>query len=298
VGFVLEDDQGSLGGLVIAKRGRRAKLCALRVREPLSNRGWGRGLLRAAAEALCRGGTEEIYVTLSEALAAEHRRFFEILGFTRLACLRDKYVRGVGEFVYTWPREAIWTFLSRCKAGGLGPTTDARRGDSGALPDIIMSLRPRYARLILEGRKTIEFRRRFSRRHVGARVLFYVSSPVQAFQFTATIGAVHCSFPRELWVAHHCNGGVDEGTFDAYFAGASHGYALALQEVRPLSRALRLADALVRCPELMPPQSYKTLACSPGAACLVFGSLFQEEGDGSGHSQCRAGQGVEQGSRP
>lgn len=297
VGFVLEDDHGSVGGLVIAKRGKRSKLCSIRVRQPFCNRGWGRELLRAAAEQLCRGGTEEIYVTLSEALAEEHRRFFEILGFMQLACLRDKYVRGVGEFVYTWPKEAIWTFLGECKPVMHEPTADARRGDSGPMPDMIMSLRPRYARLILEGRKSIEFRRRFSRRHVGARVLFYVSSPVQAYQFTATISAVRCSSPRELWVAHHRDGGVDEGTFDAYFAGAPHGYALALSKVRPLSRAVRLADALETCPELKPPQSYRTLPCSLGAACSIFGGFLKEEDDGSGHSQCRPGEGTEQGSR-
>ena len=273
IGFVVEERE-RLAGLVIAKRGKRAKLCSLRVHEPFRHRGWGSALVRRAVAELISGGTEEMYVTVSEAVDPRHRQFFEGLGFAQCGRAKDKYVKGLDEFVYTWAMPQMVRFLRE----PLDDWPDEQAAPWLPLPDMIMSLKPEYARLILDGHKSVEFRRRFSRRHVGARVLFYVSRPVRSFMFTARISDVARSSTEQLWADYCQQGGVDRDTYDAYFAGAGSGYALGLTEVRPLREGLPLADAVRKCPGLSPPQSYKMVKQTPGLLALCQEHL-REEGE-------------------
>jgi predicted transcriptional regulator/ribosomal protein S18 acetylase RimI-like enzyme len=274
-GLILEEE-GRLVGLAIAKRGKHAKLCSIRIRDGFRNRGLGKDLLRALAGELCAAGVQEVYVTLSEALDEGPRRFFEALGFVPCGRLKEKYLTGVDELVYSWPREAMLLFLddpchslfpNRAPNGGKGP---------GAVPDLLMSLKPEYAELVLEGRKRIEFRRRFSRRHVGATVLFYVSRTARKYQFTASISGVHWLPTEELWASFESEGGIDRRSFDAYFTGTKMGYAIRLRDVRPLREQLCLREARTRCPELRPPQSYKVLPHTAAFIGLWRNRLVQE----------------------
>lgn len=272
VAFVL-DAHAALPGLAIAKRGRRAKLCSIRVREDAREQGWGTELLAHVARTLRDEGTEEIHVTVSEALNPRHRSFFERVGFLLCGCLGDKYVQGVDEFVYRWPNHRIHAFLAGVTwvagttSGTSSPALEA------PLPSLLFSLRPKFAHLCLEGRKRVEFRRRFSRRHEGVWALFYVSSPEQTFQFTARIAQVHRHSPAVLWREFSADGGIDKETFDSYFSGTQSGYAVELSDVRPLRRGLPLAEAIEHCPQLRPPQSYKMLRRTPGLAKTLEGSL-------------------------
>ena len=57
--------------------------------------------------------------------------------------------------------------------------------------DVLMSIRPQYASKILDGRKTVELRRKFPEvGAIGATVLIYSSSPVKAIVGTARIKKV------------------------------------------------------------------------------------------------------------
>ena len=270
IGLVI-DDHGSLGGLLIAKRGSRAKLCALRVREGLRGQGWGKELMGRAAELLRREGTSQIHMTVSEALGERHKQFFWEMGVQLSGRLKDKYVRGVDELVCTWSGQAIDAFLATDWRRVAGQKSNAR--GTARLPHLVMSLKPEFARLFLEGRKTVEFRRRFSDKHVGSRVLFYVSSPARSFQFTATIAEV-CKAPTSrLWEEHRKAGGVDSATFQAYFEGTPQGYAIHLTDVRPLHSELRLTDAVSECPGFNPPQSYRRLRHTDALAGVLLPHL-------------------------
>jgi predicted transcriptional regulator len=140
-----------------------------------------------------------------------------------------------------------------------------------------MSLKPDYARLVLDGIKSVEFRKRFSERHAGATVLFYISRPAQQYGFTARIRAIHRLEIDRLWESFGHQGGIGRQVFDCYFTGASEGYALSLSQVRPLRLALSLDDVLSGCPQLAPPQSYKMLRPTGALADILQDHLAGEE---------------------
>jgi len=215
-----------------------------------------------------------MYVTVSEALDETHRLFFESLGFTQCGRLRDKYLRGTDELVYSWPTEAISSLLHEPSPNARGDR--ALGGGRKGVPDLLMSLRPTYARLMLEGQKRVEFRKRFSKRHVGSTVLFYVSGGTRRYQFTASISGVHWLPTKALWTSFQAEGGIDEQTFEAYFSGSDTGYAIELCDFRPLREQLHLSEARTRYTELRPPQSYKALEHTPAFLELWHDRLIQE----------------------
>jgi predicted transcriptional regulator/GNAT superfamily N-acetyltransferase len=285
VAVVLEDTN-RLGGLFIGKPGRRAKLCTLRLRQEWRDRGLGSLLMAEGIGKLSDDRTREVYVTVSEAAGPGCTSFFEGLGFSLVGAERDRYVRGVDELVYSCPASQLKARLREVadRRGtrtlfGLMPKPPSEDPLSRTL---ILSLLPQYADLIMQGRKTVEFRRKFSQRHAGAKVLFYVSKPVQAFLLSARISHVDQKATDSLWWAHKDNGGISKETFSTYFAGAGYGFALALENVRPLSAPITLQHVRKAWPEFRPPQAFSIL--EPGSPLTrVLATESPEGGSAHGH---------------
>jgi len=139
-----------------------------------------------------------------------------------------------------------------------------------------MSLRPEYAELFLRGEKWVEFRRRFSRRHVGATAVFYVSSPARKLAFAAKIARVNHAPVDTLWSDYASAGGVPKETFDSYFDGLQHGYAIEVKNVKPLPRCISLTEAKDKWPAFGPPQSFKALPSGSPLFELLDSSFLEE----------------------
>lgn len=117
----------------------------------------------------------------------------------------------------------------------------------GSLPlfkrNLLVSIRPEYASKILDGQKTVELRRRFPEaRAIGATILIYSSSPVQAIVGYATIKDVLRLPVKSIWQEHAVAACISKADFDAYFAGLTEGYAILLTDVKPLSNQLKAND--------------------------------------------------------
>jgi predicted transcriptional regulator len=140
-----------------------------------------------------------------------------------------------------------------------------------------MSLRPVFAEMVVRGEKTVEFRRRFSRGHAGAKVLFYVSDPVRAVTLWARISQVDLIEKEELWRTHGDRGGISRETFAEYFAGVDEGYALSLENVRPLKTPVSLQSLRNAWPAFHPPQAFSVLEPGSGLAEVLGNSVL--EGD-------------------
>lgn len=97
---------------------------------------------------------------------------------------------------------------------------------------VVLSIREEYARLILAGRKRVEFRRRFGRGMEGMRVYFYVTEPVGEIRLTARIGEVCRDEVRALWRRFGAASGARRSMFMEYFDGLERGVALVLEDVR------------------------------------------------------------------
>lgn len=258
---VLVVDAGdSLEGLFIGKPGNLAKLCTLRLRESVRNQGIGRVLVTEGISRLLDRDTSRFHVTVSEAAEEGCTPFFESIGFRRIAIEPNRYKSGLDEFVYSCPRDEVVETINNELSQGIERTL------YGVIPiqmpkeqTLLMSLRPEFAELILQGRKTVEFRRKFSKKYEGATIVFYITRPVQQFMFTATITQVDHSQKKRLWNMSQQKCGISQVAFDHYFSGIDYGYAIHLSNIKLVPNQLVLEHAKKVCPQLRPPQSFQRI---------------------------------------
>src|SRR5262245_56161310 len=125
--------------------------------------------------------------------------------------------------------------------------------------DVLVSVRPEYASKIIAGDKTVELRRRFPESSAtGAIALIYSSRPVCAVIGHPRIDTMRRLPVRRIWAEHLAAACISKPDFDAYFAGASYGFAILLDKITPIDRHLTV-NAL-RELGIIPPQSYRYIS--------------------------------------
>lgn len=133
-------------------------------------------------------------------------------------------------------------------------------------PDILISLRPGYAKAILDGSKTVELRRRRVRVDVGTRVWLYSTAPTARIEGSALIQRVHVGDLCGIWSQYSRRIGVSRSEFDEYFRGCKNGCAILLVEVRPITPTVSLSALRKRIGSFHPPQFFKRLSANEVAA--------------------------------
>jgi len=110
------------------------------------------------------------------------------------------------------------------------------------LRPIVISIQPKWSRLIRSGHKTIELRRRFPRLPRGAVAYLYESSPTCALTSVLRIGTIHELPVAELWRVHGAASCVDEAHFREYYDGRAAGFGIEIEECTPLDQPLVLTE--------------------------------------------------------
>ena len=258
--ILVVDTGNSFEGLFIGKPGNSAKLCTLRLRESVRNMGVGRALVTEGLSRLLLSTTTSFHVTISEAAEEGAKEFFESIGFQRIAVKRNRYRNGVDEFIYSCTKNEMIEVINNDLSQGIERTL------YGIIPKqipkeqtLLMSLKPEYAEKMLRGEKTIEFRRRFSKKYKGATILFYVTHPIKKFMFTARVDRVDHATKEKLWNSYKEEGGISEITFHKYFSGTDGGYAIQVSDLKAITNQLVLDEAKKICPQLRPPQSFQKI---------------------------------------
>jgi predicted transcriptional regulator len=129
-------------------------------------------------------------------------------------------------------------------------------------PDVrtlLISLRPRFAELLLSGIKTVELRRVQPAVGRGAPVLLYASGPTCALLGTAIVDSVHAAACEDIWERHGAWAGVSRDEYDSYFEGRSTAVAITLASVRRLPRPMPLDELRDGRDWFQPPQSFRYL---------------------------------------
>lgn len=128
-------------------------------------------------------------------------------------------------------------------------------------PDVLfLSLRPRYAEMILVGAKTAEVRRVRPRAQPRTQVLLYAASPMRQVVGRALItDIVHASI-SQLWRRYGARTALSRPELNDYLKGAATPTVLLLDDVRPLDHPVALEDLRRVWPRFQPPQSYRYLA--------------------------------------
>ena len=131
---------------------------------------------------------------------------------------------------------------------------------AGFTRGILVSIRPIYASKILDGRKTVELRRKFPDVAVnGTTALFYSSSPVCAIVGCARIHQVLRLPVSRIWKEHGAAACISKREFDAYFSGLQLAYVIFFESVRSLKKHLKATDLQEQF-GIVPPQSYRYLS--------------------------------------
>jgi predicted transcriptional regulator len=124
----------------------------------------------------------------------------------------------------------------------------------------LISIHPRFVESIVAGTKNVEFRRRWSRTHVDA-LLIYATAPESSLVAVVKIDEVSHLGKGALW--EKCKvlgGGLTRTELRQYFDGLPSGVALTLGARYAFARALPPASVLGR--DFRPPQSFRYLTDS------------------------------------
>jgi len=122
---------------------------------------------------------------------------------------------------------------------------------------VILAIRPKYADLILSGKKRVEFRRTWAACNVR-EIVFYASSPVQKIVGIATVSKVCTNEPGVLWdVCEKIGCGLTENELYAYFSGKDKGVAVFLDNVVKLEEQIEPSEIFEK---FYPPQSFRYMS--------------------------------------
>ena len=122
--------------------------------------------------------------------------------------------------------------------------------------DVVLSVRPNYSTKIVEGKKTVELRRRFPVSAPDGTIAYiYSTSPVQAMVGSAEIAGVFKLPVADIWKRFSKVAHVKQDTFKKYFSGLEDGFALQFRNARAFSRPLELTELRKRF-GFEPPQSF------------------------------------------
>ncbi|MFM5379495.1 ASCH domain-containing protein [Aeromonas dhakensis] len=119
---------------------------------------------------------------------------------------------------------------------------------------VLLSIKPEFAELILDGEKKFEFRKRIFKDKSVRKVIIYATKPVGRVIGEFDIGEILSSKPNELWDTTKKHAGISRDFFESYFLDKNIGFAIAVKNPKRYDEPMLLGDFL---PGAIPPQSYR-----------------------------------------
>lgn len=126
--------------------------------------------------------------------------------------------------------------------------------ESAAGRIMLLSVKPRFAKAILDGAKHVELRRVLPSEEIR-QVVLYSTSPEQAVVGWFDVERIEVGSPGSLWQRFGAVSSLSKEEFDAYFTGCVQGVAIVVGDTSELEPPLPLQVlGAVR-----PPQSFSYL---------------------------------------
>ena len=125
---------------------------------------------------------------------------------------------------------------------------------------LFLSLKPHFARAILDGKKTVELRRIAPKIQPGYKILIYASSPVRQVLGTCRTVRLEVGHKSAIWERYKNQCGVTESEYEAYFEGVQDAVAIVVDNPCVLQEAPSLATLRNRVAGFRPPQSFRYLS--------------------------------------
>lgn len=119
---------------------------------------------------------------------------------------------------------------------------------------VLLSIKPEYARKILNGEKKFEFRKvGFTDTNVNS-VVIYATKPVGMLVGEFEILKVLVDSPSKIWECTKKHAGIDRSFFDAYYEGKKQAFAIAVGKVECYPEPKSLSELGIG---ITPPQSFR-----------------------------------------
>lgn len=106
---------------------------------------------------------------------------------------------------------------------------------------MLLSIKPEYAKAILEGKKQFEFRKTKCKKDT-TRIIFYASSPQKEVVGEAEIDAILEDTPVRIWEQAKDAAGVSKKFFGRYYAGRDKAIAYRLKNVKVYEHPKELSE--------------------------------------------------------
>ena len=117
---------------------------------------------------------------------------------------------------------------------------------------VLLSIKPAFANLIVDGIKTVELRRKFPE-NLKSKCYIYSSSPTKAIIGECYIERVEKCSLEKLWENYSEKSLIGWEEFSDYFAGQDYGNALILSKYVRYPVAIKLEEKIASG---RPPQSF------------------------------------------
>lgn len=116
---------------------------------------------------------------------------------------------------------------------------------------MLLSIKPKYVKVILEGKKQYEFRKIRPKNGVN-RVVIYATSPQKEVVGEATIDEILEGSPKEIWEIARTAAGITKKFYFSYYAKKDKAIAYKLKDVVIYEKPRTLSDYGIR----QAPQSF------------------------------------------
>ncbi len=263
-------------GAAVVRKGDDAKLCSLRVLPEEQKKGLGHLLIALVANEI-RSMATNVHFTAPSKLWFELEQFFKNYGFVNNGLAGIQYRLFDQELACSADFKSVWKGVVDKLPSIIENFT---LNGNKAHCDLVFSIRPAFADRIINGRKRVEVRRRFSNKWKGATALLYASSPLRQFVGEAIIADIITGPPETIWSDWKEELGCTFDEFGSYCNGAPQVSAIIFKEVKAFKDPIPQAqmEHLVQ-QDLKAPQSFcevKKQTVWPTAlslSCLMRASL-------------------------
>ncbi len=120
---------------------------------------------------------------------------------------------------------------------------------------VLMSIKPQYAEMIRQKKKSVELRKRIPKIKENDIIIFYESSPVKAVTLACEVSKIFCMPPEMLWKKCGKRAAVEHSFFQKYFEEKELAYGIELRNITTITpKGLHCISD-----ELKAPQSYRYL---------------------------------------
>ena len=138
----------------------------------------------------------------------------------------------------------------------------------GEFMAILMSIKPKYSRLIFAGIKKYELRKTPIKAQGNEVVIVYESNPTKAVVGSFQVQEIVKKSPEEIWALLQSEIGVSETEFFQYFSQKRTGYALKIENPQLFKRKTSLQELRALYGRWNPPQNFQYVKESQEAELL------------------------------